>query len=67
MKVFDYEELEVDIDCLHNFTFIVRGVLRNRGWKVGAVTEFYPKNANLLGLNVNRGHLIKIRLRTAHK
>jgi hypothetical protein len=45
----------------------VRGVLRNRGWKVGTVTEFFPKNPNLLGLNVNHGQVIKLRLRDAHK
>jgi hypothetical protein len=35
------------------------------GWKVGSVEEFLPKNGGLLGLNVNRGQKVKIRLRPA--
>lgn len=37
----------------------------SRGWRVGTLTEFYPKNGNLLGLNVNRGQKVCVRLRPA--
>ncbi|KAI1818203.1 WLM-domain-containing protein [Poronia punctata] len=45
---------------------LVKPLMRARGWKVGQLTEFYPVNtghAILLGLNVNRGQKICLRLR----
>jgi hypothetical protein len=45
----------------------VSHVLGSRGWNVGVVSEFFPKNPSLLGLNVNRGREIKLRLRHAHE
>lgn len=44
----------------------VSPVLKQRNWRVGILTEFFPKDQGLLGLNVNRGHTIKIRLRHHH-
>eukprot|EP00232_Nephroselmis_pyriformis_P011873 CAMPEP_0182897128 /NCGR_PEP_ID=MMETSP0034_2-20130328/26705_1 /TAXON_ID=156128 /ORGANISM="Nephroselmis pyriformis, Strain CCMP717" /LENGTH=197 /DNA_ID=CAMNT_0025031029 /DNA_START=63 /DNA_END=652 /DNA_ORIENTATION=+ len=43
----------------------VQPVMRKHQWKVGKLSEMFPKNANLLGLNYNRGSEIKIRLRPA--
>ncbi|KAJ3292815.1 hypothetical protein HK104_004990 [Borealophlyctis nickersoniae] len=40
--------------------------MRKRGWRVGVVREFFPENKNLLGLNVNRGQEIRIRLRPSY-
>ncbi|KAJ1917077.1 hypothetical protein H4219_003421 [Mycoemilia scoparia] len=41
--------------------------MKKRNWKVGKLLEFYPKKStNLLGLNVNHGQTIKIRLRYPH-
>ncbi|OMJ20203.1 DNA-dependent metalloprotease WSS1 [Smittium culicis] len=37
--------------------------MENRGWKVNKLTEFYPKDKYLLGLNINKTAEIKIRLR----
>lgn len=34
---------------------------------MGSLLEFLPSNPNLLGLNVNKGMVIKIRLRPAHR
>ena len=34
--------------------------------KVKSLVEFYPSNPRLLGLNVNRGQVVKIRLRSAN-
>lgn len=39
--------------------------MAKRKWVVPVVYEFYPSQANLLGLNYNRGESIKIRLRRA--
>ena len=41
----------------------VQPIMQKRGWKVGKVVEFFPSNGGLLGLNVNGGQVIKIRLR----
>ncbi|KFA67174.1 hypothetical protein S40285_05237 [Stachybotrys chlorohalonatus IBT 40285] len=42
---------------------LVKPIMRARGWKVGELAEFYPEQQNLLGLNVNRGKKICLRLR----
>ncbi|KAI0020074.1 WLM-domain-containing protein [Xylariomycetidae sp. FL0641] len=42
---------------------LVKPIMRARGWKVKQLTEFYPEQQNLLGLNVNRGAKICLRLR----
>ncbi|KAF4470766.1 WSS1 involved in sister chromatid separation and segregation [Fusarium albosuccineum] len=39
--------------------------MRARNWKVRELAEFYPEQNNLLGLNVNRGMKICLRLRHA--
>ncbi|KAJ2477346.1 hypothetical protein EV174_004651 [Coemansia sp. RSA 2320] len=44
----------------------VRPVMQSRGWRVLVLREFYPNDQRLLGLNVNRGAEIRIRLRSAH-
>eukprot|EP00238_Polyblepharides_amylifera_P000288 CAMPEP_0196573552 /NCGR_PEP_ID=MMETSP1081-20130531/3438_1 /TAXON_ID=36882 /ORGANISM="Pyramimonas amylifera, Strain CCMP720" /LENGTH=461 /DNA_ID=CAMNT_0041891299 /DNA_START=29 /DNA_END=1418 /DNA_ORIENTATION=- len=43
----------------------VQPIMRSRKWKVKKLSEFFPKNDCLLGLNVNRGAEVKIRLRPA--
>jgi hypothetical protein len=40
-------------------------IMKSRGWKVPRVSEMFPNNPGLLGLNINRGQEIKIRLRPA--
>jgi hypothetical protein len=40
-----------------------RQLMQRKKWKVTLLCEFYPKNKRLLGLNVNRGYRIMIRLR----
>ncbi|KAJ2157211.1 hypothetical protein GGF46_004656, partial [Coemansia sp. RSA 552] len=44
----------------------VRPVMEKRGWRVKVLREFFPRSPNLLGLNVNHGLEIRIRLRSAH-
>lgn len=41
----------------------VKPLMRKYRWRVGKLTEFVPKDKNLLGLNVNSGAKICIRLR----
>lgn len=41
-------------------------VARKRGWRIGHLKEFAPKNASLQGLNVNQGSQICVRCRSAN-
>lgn len=53
-------------DALHTLkkiASVVKPLMRARGWKVNQLAEFYPDQQNLLGLNVNRGQKICLRLR----
>jgi DNA-dependent metalloprotease WSS1 len=42
----------------------VTPIMKKRKWTVGCVREFFPKDRNLLGLNINHGSEIRIRLRS---
>lgn len=42
---------------------MVKPIMRQRSWHVGTLAEFYPNEQNLLGLNINRGQKINVRLR----
>jgi len=41
-------------------------VIEKRSWKVSSINEFYPKEDNLLGLNINRSKIM-VRMRPPHK
>ncbi|KAK5171941.1 uncharacterized protein LTR77_003578 [Saxophila tyrrhenica] len=51
------------LTMLRKVASLVKPIMRKRGWKVQILAEFLPPEANLLGLNVNRGFKICIRLR----
>lgn len=53
-------------DLLERLRLTTAKVVENRKWRVPVLKEFYPKNRSLLGLNVNRGKSIMIRLREGH-
>jgi hypothetical protein len=48
---------------LRKVASLVKPIMRQRGWRVGILTEFYPTETNLLGLNYNHGQKICLRLR----
>ncbi|KAJ5493370.1 hypothetical protein N7539_002116 [Penicillium diatomitis] len=48
---------------LRKVASLVKPIMRQRSWRVGALCEFYPSQRNLLGLNVNHGQKICLRLR----
>ncbi|KAJ5396130.1 uncharacterized protein N7487_010433 [Penicillium crustosum] len=48
---------------LRKVASLVKPIMRQRAWRVGALCEFYPQQRNLLGLNVNSGQKICLRLR----
>ena len=51
------------LQSLKKIASIVKPIMRQRNWVVGTLCEFYPEEANLLGLNINRGQKICLRLR----
>ncbi|KAF2772075.1 WLM-domain-containing protein [Teratosphaeria nubilosa] len=51
------------LTMLRKVASMVKPIMRKRGWKVHILAEFLPAEHNLLGLNINRGYKICIRLR----
>lgn len=51
------------LQTLRKVASLVKPIMRQRGWKVGVLTEFFPSERNLLGLNINKGQKICLRLR----
>ncbi|KAL9602184.1 MAG: hypothetical protein Q9219_002048 [cf. Caloplaca sp. 3 TL-2023] len=51
------------LQTLRKVASLVKPIMRQRSWRVGILTEFYPPEQNLLGLNWNRGQKICLRLR----
>ncbi|KAL4929286.1 metalloendopeptidase WSS1 [Aspergillus undulatus] len=48
---------------LRKIASLVKPIMRRRSWRVGTLCEFYPHQRNLLGLNINGGQKICLRLR----
>lgn len=48
---------------LRKVASLVKPIMRQRSWRVGTLTEFWPPEKNLLGLNWNKGQKICLRLR----
>lgn len=51
------------LDLLHDLARAVAPIINDRKFSVGLLSEMDPKNPSLLGLNVNHGQKILIRLR----
>ncbi|KAJ3240816.1 hypothetical protein HDU81_002669 [Chytriomyces hyalinus] len=51
---------------LRRVASLVSPLMTKRGWVLPLLREFVPDNANLLGVNVNRGQEIRLRLRPGH-
>ncbi|KKY16100.1 putative zinc [Phaeomoniella chlamydospora] len=51
------------LQILRKIASLVKPIMRQRNWYVGTLCEFYPPETNLLGLNINRGQKICLRLR----
>ncbi|EER29406.1 hypothetical protein D8B26_008112 [Coccidioides posadasii str. Silveira] len=54
------------LTTLRKVASLVKPIMRQRSWRVGTLCEFYPAQANLLGLNINHGEKICLRLRSPH-
>ena len=48
---------------LQKIASLVKPIMRQRNWRVETLCEFLPEQPNLLGLNINRGQKICLRLR----
>ena len=65
-KVWEVQELkrqprrEEAREMLQRIAAQVQPIMRRRGWRVRKLSEFYPRSANLLGLNVNAGQEVKV-------
>ncbi|KAL2175942.1 WLM domain-containing protein [Thermothelomyces heterothallicus CBS 202.75] len=53
------------LDLLKRLAALVKPIMRARGWKVKTLSEMYPPQADLWGLNIDRSHIL-IRLRHPH-
>ena len=53
------------LTSLRKVASLVKPIMRQRMWRVGTLCEFYPQEKNLLGLNINMGEKICLRLRYA--
>ncbi|KAK0319157.1 hypothetical protein LTR54_013338 [Friedmanniomyces endolithicus] len=51
------------LKMLRQVASLVKPIMRKRGWTVQILAEFLPPEQNLLGLNVNKGYKICLRLR----
>lgn len=51
------------LTMLRKVASMVKPIMRKRGWRVQVLAEFLPPEQNLLGLNINKGYKICIRLR----
>ncbi|KAF3069686.1 DNA-dependent metalloprotease WSS1 [Daldinia childiae] len=69
--IFSYSHLRGfprEKDALHTLkkvASLVKPLMRAREWTVGELAEFYPDEHNLLGLNVDSGRQVCLRLRYA--
>lgn len=59
----NYPRQDDALRTLKQIASLVKPIMRARGWKVSQLSEFYPDQHNLLGLNVNHGQKILLRLR----
>ncbi|KAK0259920.1 hypothetical protein LTR91_006857 [Friedmanniomyces endolithicus] len=51
------------LKMLRQVASLVKPIMRKRGWTVQILAEFLPPEQNLLGLNINKGYKICLRLR----
>ncbi|KAI0714946.1 WLM domain-containing protein [Earliella scabrosa] len=54
------------LQILQRVASLVKPIMRKHGWILPVLSEFFPDSPNLLGLNVNMGQKILVRLRPPH-
>jgi len=53
------------LPLLKRIASLVKPIMRKHGWVLPVLAEFFPESPNLVGLNINGGHKILLRLRPA--
>ncbi|CAK9438097.1 uncharacterized protein LODBEIA_P24160 [Lodderomyces beijingensis] len=61
-----YDDREYANSLLHDAVKELGALIHEYNFKVGLLCEMFPKSPNLLGLNVNKGQKIMLRLRYHH-
>ncbi|KAI0726150.1 WLM-domain-containing protein [Fomitopsis betulina] len=54
------------LPLLQRIASLVKPIMRKHGWLLPVLSEFFPESPNLVGLNVNGGQKILLRLRPVH-
>ncbi|KAM5532253.1 hypothetical protein V8D89_014092 [Ganoderma adspersum] len=54
------------LKLLQRIASLVKPIMRKHGWVLPVLSEFFPEEPNLLGLNINGGEKIMVRLRSPH-
>ncbi|KAA8894202.1 zinc ion binding protein [Sphaerosporella brunnea] len=62
----DFPRPGLALTTLRRIASLVKPLMLNHNFRVGVLCEFYPQEANLLGLNYNQGERICIRLRAPY-
>ncbi|OCH95681.1 WLM-domain-containing protein [Obba rivulosa] len=62
----DRHNADKALPLLQRVASLVKPIMRKRGWVLPILAEFFPESPNLLGLNINSGQKILLRLRPAH-
>jgi len=61
----DMPKADRALPMLQRVASLVKPIMRKHGWVLPTLAEFFPDSPNLLGLNVNGGEKILLRLRPA--
>lgn len=59
----DMPKAGLALPMLQRVASLVKPIMRKHGWVLPVLSEFFPESANLVGLNVNGGEKILLRLR----
>jgi len=62
----DRPKADQALPLLQRVASLVKPIMRKHGWVLPVLAEFFPESPNLVGLNVNGGQKILLRLRPAH-
>ncbi|KAI0684766.1 WLM domain-containing protein [Cytidiella melzeri] len=54
------------LHMLQRVASLVKPIMKKHKWVLPVLSEFFPESPNLVGLNINRGEKILLRLRPAH-
>ncbi|KAL0951762.1 hypothetical protein HGRIS_008434 [Hohenbuehelia grisea] len=62
----DRPKADQALPMLQRVASLVKPIMRKHGWVLPVLAEFFPDNPSLVGLNVNGGQKILLRLRPPH-